>query len=192
LYNTRERQNFSENSTGDMAFIYSQLDKLIYELGSALVVVHHFSKGSQANKSAIDRTSGSGVTGRDFDTLVMISELEEVDAYRMEFILREFKCPDPINLRWEYPLHIPDEALQHVQLKGSSKKNKSVSERARVLQKIGDTAYKYNDLKGLIMKTADKAGTTAERWIRDWVDADVLEKRADGTYQQFAGEDLSV
>lgn len=44
---------------------------------TALVYADHFSKGNQAGKKAIDRISGSGVTARDPDAIVTITELED-------------------------------------------------------------------------------------------------------------------
>lgn len=43
----------------------------------ALIVVHHYSKGDQSGKAAIDRFSGSGAWASSFDTVISITSLEK-------------------------------------------------------------------------------------------------------------------
>lgn len=43
----------------------------------ALIVVHHYSKGDQSGKAAIDRFSGSGAWASSFDTVISITGLEK-------------------------------------------------------------------------------------------------------------------
>ena len=119
LYRSERIRAFNENSTGDMAYLYGVLDKIMYELGIALIIVNHFSKGLQGSKNAMDRMAGSGATARDADAIGTMSELEENDCYRLEFALREFKTPEPISLRWEYPIHAIDEMLNETPIKGA-------------------------------------------------------------------------
>lgn len=65
-----------ENSASDMGAFCNQLDRLAAETGAAVIYCHHFSKGAQGGKKAIDRASGSGVFGRDPDATVTITDLE--------------------------------------------------------------------------------------------------------------------
>jgi hypothetical protein len=84
------------NAAGDMQKILAELEQIAERAGAALVYADHFSKGNQASKKAIDRISGSGVTARDPDAIVTITELEDEGCYGMEFTLRNFKPVKPI------------------------------------------------------------------------------------------------
>ena len=51
--------------------------------GAAILYAAHFSKGNQAGKDAIDRISGSGVFGRDADTLIILTKHEGPTVTRL-------------------------------------------------------------------------------------------------------------
>lgn len=65
-----------ENSADQMAKFCNQFDLVCSELGCAVIYCHHHSKGSQGQKKAIDRASGSGVFARDPDAVLDYIELE--------------------------------------------------------------------------------------------------------------------
>lgn len=93
----------SENEAHEMAMFCNQFDRLAAELGSAVVYCHHHSKGSQGQKSARDRSSGSGVFARDPDAILDLIELTIDEARRKVVVDRERR------LATEYILdgHIP-------------------------------------------------------------------------------------
>jgi RecA-family ATPase len=64
-----------ENAADKMAHFCNQFDRVCHELGAAVIYCHHHSKGSQGQKSARDRSSGSGVFARDPDAILDIIEL---------------------------------------------------------------------------------------------------------------------
>jgi RecA-family ATPase len=104
-----------ENSNSDMALFCGYLDQIAMLTGSSVVVASHFSKGAQGAKSAMDRTAGAGVFARDPDAILTLTEIEAEDQnmgapYRLEFTLREFARPAPIDLFFRYPLHVMDDA----------------------------------------------------------------------------------
>lgn len=65
-----------ENSAAEMAKFCNQFDKVCNELGCAVIYCHHHSKGSQTDKRASDRASGSGVFARDPDAMIDMLEIE--------------------------------------------------------------------------------------------------------------------
>lgn len=135
-----------ENAAGDIGKFCAQLDEIASRTGASVIYVHHYSKGAQGSKKAIDRASGSGVFGRDPDAVVTLSELDEtenakrwlsahyeqldpmwrdpdavedynairqrlidrVTSWRVEFVLREFATPAPLNVWFRNPVHIID------------------------------------------------------------------------------------
>lgn len=111
-----------ENNAEQVGRFCAQLDRVCAETGCAVVYCHHHSKGAQGGKAAQDRASGSGVFARDADALLDMIQLKATTgatdydgrsaaatAWRMEAVLREFPEPDPVNLWFDYPLHIVDQ-----------------------------------------------------------------------------------
>ena len=105
-----------ENSAKDMSEFTRGLDQLSVTLNCAIAYVHHFAKGNQADKSSIDRASGSGVIGRHGDALLTVSRLnakskddETMIPLRLEGTVREFAPLEPINMWFRHPIHILDE-----------------------------------------------------------------------------------
>lgn len=80
-----------ENAADQMAKFCNQFDRVCAELGVATIYCHHHSKGTQGQKRAHDRSSGSGVFARDPDALVDMIELE-LDDKRRETIGERFAC----------------------------------------------------------------------------------------------------
>lgn len=117
-------QSGAENDADAITAFCGELDRLAEELEVTIAYTHHHSKGDQGNKNAEDRASGSGVFARDADALIDMTELDlNDDAYaalkltnrqgaipfRLEFVLRDFKRPDPLNIWFRYPIHEEDD-----------------------------------------------------------------------------------
>lgn len=100
-----------ENDNSQMKKEMEQL-KRISATGTAVVVVHHMSKGIQSGKLSIDRASGAGVLGRFFDSILTLNLLnkEPTDKERPERVeadTRSFQQPMPVNL-WFDGFHVVD------------------------------------------------------------------------------------
>lgn len=65
-----------ENSAADMTAFSNLFDMLCDQAGVSVIYCHHHSKGFQGGKRSIDRASGSGVFGRDPDTILDMTELD--------------------------------------------------------------------------------------------------------------------
>lgn len=85
----------SEIDAKDVSNFADSLDVVCRQTGCASVYVHHHSKGKQGEKNSIDRGSGSGVFGRDADTIIDLLELERpkdaeegLCAFKMSFVFR--------------------------------------------------------------------------------------------------------
>ena len=114
----------SENDADAITRFCAELDRLVEALDCTVAYSHHHSKGGQGGKNAQDRASGSGVFGRDADALIDMVELGiNDDAYmaerlrgrrgaipfRLEFVLRDFKSPEPLNIWFTHPIHVTDD-----------------------------------------------------------------------------------
>jgi hypothetical protein len=107
----------SENSAGDINVMMDQLEDLIQRTQGANAFGHHFTKGNQADKEAIDRASGSGVFQRDPDTLMTMTRHETDNCYTLEFVLRNHAPIDDLVLEWHYPIFVPRGDLDPQDLK---------------------------------------------------------------------------
>jgi hypothetical protein len=106
-----------ENSNSDIGRFLNGLERLADKTGSAIIYSHHFSKGNQAGKAAIDRSSGAGAWGRDPDTVISVTEHEQANCYSVEFNLRDFKPVEPITVRAAFPNVFRDTSLNPKALK---------------------------------------------------------------------------
>lgn len=159
---SKEIRQLSENAATDMMFVLGHLDRIVEKHKITLVVVHHFSKGMQGNKNAIDRFSGSGSFARFFDTLLSISELDEMDCFRIEISSRDLPRCEPISLRWDYPAHTIDTTLDTAQIKGTQARPASASDRRSGAQSDDEHLTKIiyeNPLKSMRVITAIAMGS---------------------------------
>jgi hypothetical protein len=121
----------SENSAGDINVMMDQLEDLIQRTQGANAFGHHFTKGNQSDKDAIDRASGSGVFQRDPDTLLAMTKHETDNCFTVESILRNH-CPlADFVLEWHYPLFVPRRDLDPQDLKKPRGREPSPAQKSR-------------------------------------------------------------
>ena len=120
----------AENDNGDIGEVCNEIEAVAVETGAAVMFGHHFAKGSASGKEAIDRVSGAGTWGRDPDSIITATMHEEIDAFTINMILRNFPQPDPFVARWEYPLFTREDSLDPERLKqtGGRKPSHNVSD----------------------------------------------------------------
>lgn len=141
-----------ENSADQMAHFCNQFDRICTELNCSVIYCHHHSKGVQVGKRSMDRASGSGVFARDPDALLDMIELELDDdlrasaqvameltpeeaerltAWRIDGTLREFPKFKPIDMFFNYPVHVMDsrKILTEAKAEGTPKPKKSRKEK---------------------------------------------------------------
>lgn len=132
-------QGGDENSAEAIGRFCALFDQIAEETGASMIYVHHHAKGAAGGKKAMDRMSGSGVFARDADAIIDFSSLildanekEMLGALtgklgvppiplRLEMVLRSFRTPEPLNLFFEFPLHVLDtmHLLDHATVEGS-------------------------------------------------------------------------
>ena len=134
-----------ENKAGDMTNFCNQFDKIASTLGASAIYIHHFSKGDQDKKQAIDRSSGSGVFGRDPDAICTVTKIQaDEPAVRVEFTVREFPELEPIDAWYRYPIHVVDDTgeLKSKKLIGGSQKKSKEDKLAEFVDQL-HCAYEY-------------------------------------------------
>jgi hypothetical protein len=138
-----------EIGTEEIGKLCSQLDTLAMRTGAAVLYVCHYSKGNQANREAIDRISGSGLWGRDADTLINFTAHKQRNCFAVEFKLRNFPEMDPFTAEWQYPIMIERKDLDPGDLKKTNQAGKTVIAMGAVFKLVpgGDEpAILQNDL----------------------------------------------
>lgn len=175
-----------ENNASEMGQFCNQFDKVIRSLGCSMVYCHHHSKGAQGAKKSVDRSSGSGVFARDPDAILDLTPLELTNEqknmvqdkgsypFRIEFTLREFEQPKPLNVWFEYPVHTLDTSgeLEKAYVEGSSEANlaKGKNKGKRISKETVDEAYGILSMDGggevFLEELAEYMGVTEESIAR--------------------------
>ena len=175
--------NRSENDASEMADLMNEFEALAVESGSAVVFAHHFAKGAQGGKFAIDRMSGSGVLARDPDAIIILTDHQEEDAYICETILRAFPALPPFGLRWDFPQlkPCPDVDVEGIRQPG---RNKTYNEKQLIDLlpaaglTFGDWLKKANAEHGI-------SRTSFYRSLKKLQDSDAVFKQAGGLWMPF-------
>jgi hypothetical protein len=94
----------SENDNAGMTQVFNTLDRISSNLECGVVVVHHTSKGDQGGKSITDTGAGAGSVARAADTHLIIRPHVDAEHVVLEAVTRSFVAPDPISIRFDWPL----------------------------------------------------------------------------------------
>jgi AAA domain len=106
-----------ENKAGDVAHLLNEVESMAVQTGAATAFGAHYSKGNQAGKEVIDRIGGSGVFGRDPDSILNFTRHEEEDCFTVDCTLRNHPPVESFVVRWQYPLMRTDSDLDPNKLK---------------------------------------------------------------------------
>jgi hypothetical protein len=121
-------EGIDENSNSDMTRVFNCIDRMADESGAAVVVIHHTSKGSQANKSVTDTGSGASAMARAADSHLVLRHHKEPGCVVLEAAARSWPPLSPVVLRWEHPLYRVDDRLAPSDLRQEGKKRPAMVE----------------------------------------------------------------
>ncbi len=121
----------SENDNAAQARFYNLVDQIAERTGSAIVLVHHSSKGSQGDKKVVDVGAGAGSQSRAADCHLVLREHQDDNAVVLDAAVRSFKPVEPLVLKWSFPLWLPDTSADPLALKGISKPSDEQRERIK-------------------------------------------------------------
>lgn len=107
-----------ENDNGAITRLYNQIDNYASRLQCAFILIHHSSKGSQAQKSITDVGAGAGAQSRAADTHLILRPHEMPNVAVLEAAVRSWPPRPPMCLRWEFPLWYPAGELDPCALQG--------------------------------------------------------------------------
>ncbi|GMU80953.1 MAG: hypothetical protein AMXMBFR47_08240 [Planctomycetota bacterium] len=106
----------NENDNADMANVYNAIDSYAASMNSAFGVVHHSSKGNQADKATTDIGAGAGAQSRACDSHLVIRPHAEDGCAAIDAVVRSFAPPERFVIRWQYPVWNLDEGLDPSEL----------------------------------------------------------------------------
>jgi len=117
----------SENMAGGVGALCHQLERLAERTGAAVVYAHHFTKGAQGKKKPIDRLSGSGVFGRDADSIILFTDHTEPNCFTVDLVLRNLAPQESFVVEWNFPVMVERDDLE------PEGENEQGNERARAM-----------------------------------------------------------
>ena len=109
-----------ENDNGAIAGIYNAMDVYAQRIGCAFIFIHHTAKGNQSQKSVTDVGAGAGAQSRAADTHMTLREHKDDGYLVLESAVRSFPKQEPIVLKMEFPLMVPDYAKDPTDLAGKA------------------------------------------------------------------------
>lgn len=134
----------SENDNAAMMAIYNRLDFYASQWDCAIAVVHHASKGQQGDKSVTDVGSGAGSISRAADTHIVIRPHEDPELSVLDCVTRSFKSPDPVSIRFDWPLWQMVETTPEVKRIGQRREEKQTKDDAEADALLGE-AFSANN-----------------------------------------------
>lgn len=183
-----------ENSASDVGKFCNELDRIASECSCSVIYCHHHAKGASGNKRTTDRSSGSGVFGRDADAIIDLTPLyippdfmpwykeQDALAFRVSFEFREYKYLDSQDVWFKYPLHVVDktgnleafceEGVSSANLTKSSKFS-TPDTRRRLLIEAYEKWEEDNPVPpkaSELAEIADKTPQTIKNWVNENLD----------------------
>lgn len=111
-----------ENSSVDVHRFFAHVHRIIAATGAAIMLIHHYGKGADGDRSTIDRARGSSVWGDSPDAPLSLTATYPKEGKPSDFLaederalvledggLREFPSFAPVRLIYRYPSHRVDE-----------------------------------------------------------------------------------
>jgi len=151
-----------ENANEDITDVGRELFRLAKNTGSAILFVHHFSKGSQQGKRGIEKSSGAGAWGRFPDVSLAIDRHTQDFCFNFEATTRTFAEEKPfvakrMNGVWEV------ETEMKVERKGDD----SLTQFLHLLAKSESQELTPKDWRALMDKAGFASGERAFRSRRE-------------------------
>lgn len=167
----------SENDNAQMTEVYNELDALAKEWDCAIAIVHHASKGQQGDKAVTDVGAGAGAIARAPDSHLIIRPHEQDGLFVLEAVTRSFKSPEPVSIKYEYPLWHAVAVDAAVRKSGQSRDDKQRKDDEEADQKLLKAIREKWGSEPQIVRRSGLGPGRVARAIGRAVDADRLEKK---------------
>jgi RecA-family ATPase len=160
-----------ENDNGAIAKLYNSLDIYAAQLKCAFILIHHTSKGNQANKSVTDVGAGAGAQSRAVDTHLTLRAHEDDDTVVMDAATRSWPPLKSMVLRKQHPLFEVDPNADPKALQGAEKKREP--QKQFTLEEFVETCVAKNDpcILGSVVYEADQLYGLSEYKTKEMLEA---------------------
>lgn len=112
--------NDDENSNADTTRNYNLLDAYANEFNCSFILIHHASKGVQANKAITDIGAGAGAQSRAADCHIVLVEHEHPNTFVLRAAVRSSRTPEDLAIRRdEFGLWTAEPAVDISRIVGS-------------------------------------------------------------------------
>ena len=98
-------EGVSENDNAAMTALYNTIDQMAKESECSIILIHHSSKGNQADKSVTDGGAGAGAVSRAADAHVFLREHDEEGCAVFAAVARSFPPMEPFVIQGQYVDH---------------------------------------------------------------------------------------
>jgi len=136
----------SENDNSGMLSVYRTFDQIAKKWQCCVWLVHHSSKGSQDGKEVTDIGSGAGSISRAPDNHLVIRPHEQDGLFVLEAAPRNFPRPNPISIKFEYPLWLPSDVEPQRKVMKSPAKREADDRNDKDCNKVLASMEKAHDL----------------------------------------------
>ena len=183
-------KNMDENDNGTMASVYNLIDRYAGMTGAAFVLIHHTTKGVQANKGITDVGAGAGSQSRACDTHVILRRHQEEGVVVMDGVCRSFGPPSPCCLRFSFPVWNRDDSLSPAQLEGIEIQPVRKENKPSILDEV-ETALQLLDqpmLRGEFISVLKVNMGASRNHAREIIDAAISTHRVREQYFRDAND----
>lgn len=170
-----------ENKATDIAGLLNKLESICTQVGCAVQYAAHFPKGNMAERSSIDRISGSGVFARDPDTIMTVIQHKEPNHFVVDLTLRNFKPIDPFVIRWEAPLMLRVEGMDPGDLKEPRSGRKEIYKDEELLSLLPSSGFCNTDWAQAAREHLDMSKSTFNKRLKQ-LDEEGLVEKIDGIW----------
>ncbi len=94
----------SENDNAQMTQLYNRIDQIAGKNNTAVICIHHTSKGAQGGKDVTDVGAGAGAINRAADTILTIRPHRDDPYFVINALTRSGQSPEPIVAEFDWPV----------------------------------------------------------------------------------------
>ena len=164
-------QGTSENDNSAMTALYNTIDGIAKETGASIILIHHSSKGNQADKGVTDGGAGAGAVSRAADAHVFLREHEEEHHVVFDCVARSWKPMDSFVIQAKFiegaKVWLPATHMDPSLVKGRKEEKPTVSNKPVTVERLlkerlipmSDTDYKVALADACTTLNATKAAT---------------------------------
>lgn len=136
--------NTGDESAEPLAAIMAMFDAITEATGATVIYVHHDKKGASGDLDLVDRGSGSGIVGRDYDAAFFLTPHADGGNVVVEFITRNHPPMDGIVARFEEGCFVQDEsAVAQVETSATQRNRRA---KGATLAQLADQAGEMLDV----------------------------------------------